>query len=312
MSQKGPVQISVDGSKAFIGEQRVARTIKEEYDPVYPHLFVSAVDPARNVVIWAYKTKDSTDTGNFDKAIIYDYIQNKFVPIELNGQALLSVAQSGITLEGLSEIGSTSISGAADNGSGLIRLTVSSTSGWTTGLIKDVADVGGTTEANATWTITVIDGTHIDLQGSTFVNAYTSGGYVASSIDDIEIPLDDFSTASLPKLGIFNTDSELCFFLGDNLEATLEAAEQTGFRTRTFCNGFMPITDADTVYGSVAGRENLNASPAYNAEQSMNNEGLVPARLSTRYLRAKIRIPAGTEWTYASGVEAMAEADGER
>jgi hypothetical protein len=73
-----------------------------------------------------------------------------------------------------------SVTGAADNGSGAIRLTVSSTSGWSTGDQKVVASVGGTTEANGSWTITVIDGTHIDLQGSVFSHSYTSGGTVAS------------------------------------------------------------------------------------------------------------------------------------
>jgi hypothetical protein len=75
--------------------------------------------------------------------------------------------------------GGTSVSGAADNGSGLIRLTVTSTAAMTTGDVRSVWGVGGTVEANAQWTITVVDGTHIDLQGSTFVNAYTSGGTVS-------------------------------------------------------------------------------------------------------------------------------------
>jgi len=72
------------------------------------------------------------------------------------------------------------VSGAVNNGSGLIRLTVGSTANYTTGQTKLVGSVGGTTEANATWTVTVVDATHIDLQGSTFTNAYTSGGVVVT------------------------------------------------------------------------------------------------------------------------------------
>lgn len=72
-----------------------------------------------------------------------------------------------------------SVSGAANNGSGLIRLTVSSTAAMSTGNVRSVSAVAGTTEANGRWTITVVDGTHIDLQGSAFVNAYTSGGVVS-------------------------------------------------------------------------------------------------------------------------------------
>lgn len=75
-----------------------------------------------------------------------------------------------------------SVLGAANNGSGLIRLQTTSTSNLVTGQRITVTGVVGTTEANnsntgaVTWTITVIDLTHIDLQGSTFANAYVSGG----------------------------------------------------------------------------------------------------------------------------------------
>jgi hypothetical protein len=40
-----------------------------------------------------------------------------------------------------------------------------------------VSGVTGTTEANGTWTVAVVDNNDISLIGSTFVNAYVSGGY---------------------------------------------------------------------------------------------------------------------------------------
>lgn len=39
-----------------------------------------------------------------------------------------------------------------------------------------VANVTGTTEANGLWAVTVPDANHITLTGSTFTNAYVSGG----------------------------------------------------------------------------------------------------------------------------------------
>lgn len=72
------------------------------------------------------------------------------------------------------------VSGAANNGGGLIRLTVNSTTRLCTGYIITIAGVGGTTEANGIWTITVIDATHIDLQTSAFVHAYTAGGTMSA------------------------------------------------------------------------------------------------------------------------------------
>lgn len=76
----------------------------------------------------------------------------------------------------------TAVSGATNNGSGLIRLTVGSTTGLTSGQQLAVTGVKGTTEANGTWTINVIDSTHIDLVASTFTNTYTSGGSAVSAL----------------------------------------------------------------------------------------------------------------------------------
>ena len=77
--------------------------------------------------------------------------------------------------------------GAADNGTGLIRLQISDTSGLYTGNVMTVSGVGGTVEANGTWTITLIDSTHVDLQGSAFANAYTTGG-TTSTIVEVPAP----------------------------------------------------------------------------------------------------------------------------
>lgn len=61
---------------------------------------------------------------------------------------------------------------------GLIRITATG-HGFSTGNVVDVTGVVGTVEANRTgWTITVIDANTFDLVGSTFVNAYVSGGTV--------------------------------------------------------------------------------------------------------------------------------------
>lgn len=74
---------------------------------------------------------------------------------------------------------STTIIGTGVGNGGSIRLTVDSTAG-VTGFPKlAVWGVGGTVEANNAipWDFVIVDATHIDLVGSTFVNAYTSGGH---------------------------------------------------------------------------------------------------------------------------------------
>jgi hypothetical protein len=68
------------------------------------------------------------------------------------------------------------ITGAANNGSGLIRIT---STGHT---FRDedrvtITGVGGTVEANAAnWRVAFVNANTFDLKNSTFTNAYTSGG----------------------------------------------------------------------------------------------------------------------------------------
>ena len=67
------------------------------------------------------------------------------------------------------------ITGAANNGSSLIRIT-STGHKLRTGDHITITSVGGCVEANAAWVVTVVTANTFDLNGSTFTNAYTSGG----------------------------------------------------------------------------------------------------------------------------------------
>jgi hypothetical protein len=85
---------------------------------------------------------------------------------------------------------SINVTSATNNGSGLVRLTISSTSTFSTGQEINVANVSGTAEANGSWIITVIDGSNIDLQSSTFTNAYVSGGTASAQAGFATLPSD--------------------------------------------------------------------------------------------------------------------------
>lgn len=74
------------------------------------------------------------------------------------------------------------ITGAADNGSGLIRITHDLTV--VDEQVVTIHDVAGCTEANGTWQIDRIDATTCDLVGSTFASAYTSGGKIFIEEED--------------------------------------------------------------------------------------------------------------------------------
>ncbi len=115
------------------------------------------------------------------------------------------------------------ITGAADNGSGLIRLTLTSSSGFTTGDTVNITEVSGTTEANGEWVSNLIDSTTIDLQDSTFVNTYISGGTAQPSQGWAALPSDYLAWERVTYTG--NPRSDMMFtasplFAGTNLGFT--------------------------------------------------------------------------------------------
>lgn len=70
------------------------------------------------------------------------------------------------------------ITGAATHG-GLIQITATNHTFREEDRVT-ITGVGGTVEANAAnWRVALIDANHFDLKGSTFTNAYTSGGTAA-------------------------------------------------------------------------------------------------------------------------------------
>lgn len=310
LSLRGFVMSDASGSVTPIGKERVDRTFLADLDPSALGMVLGAADPSGHVVVWSYKSASSSGEGFFDKLLAYDWVLDRWSLTEVDGTFLAALARPGLTLDGLDFIGASAITGAADNGSGLIRLTVESTADWADGQVKNITDVTGTTEANGYWTITVIDSTHIDLQGSTFSNAYVSGGMVNGSLDDLPSSLDAISSSTLPKLSLFDEDARLGFFSGAPLEATLETAEIADHGWRTLVNGFTPLTDAETLAASLGSRMRLNVAATYTPESAMNDDGFAPLLGEGRYIRGKVRIPADTTWTYATGLSPDAQRAG--
>lgn len=71
----------------------------------------------------------------------------------------------------------TAITGAADNGSGLVRISTASTTGLSNGMRVTVVSVGGVTASTGSWVISgLVANTSFDLVATTFAGTYTSGG----------------------------------------------------------------------------------------------------------------------------------------
>jgi hypothetical protein len=123
------------------------------------------------------------------------------------------------------------ITGAANNGSGACRIQVGAglATGKVTGETVTVASVGGATGCNVTTTITAIDSTHIDLVGTTFGGAYTSGGTISGG------------TWNATNIGNWGTSS------GTGSGATVPVAADNV--TFDGSSGGAPVTVAATING---------------------------------------------------------------
>lgn len=76
-------------------------------------------------------------------------------------------------------VATSTVSAVADNGSGLYRLTVGSTADLATGNPVTLSGIGGKVGANGNRTITVVDATHIDIQGSSTTSVTATGTWNA-------------------------------------------------------------------------------------------------------------------------------------
>lgn len=309
LSPQGFKKIPPGGVPTFIGKERVDRTFFADVDTGNLQLVIGSVDPTSTRVYWCYKSL-AGQSGLFDKIILYDRTLDKWSVMKVTGEYLASLSKPGLTLENLDTIaaGVVTVSGATNNGSGLVRLTISSLTSGLTNLNTEnsieVYGVNGTTEANGNWSFTIVDGTHVDLKGSAFVNAYTSGGQIGGALDALTFSLDSISTATQAQLSAVDSTHKLGFFSGTNLEATIDSTENDLGGKRMFIGGGIRIlTDAPSAFGSIFVRDNAQSVATQTQETAINALGICPQRVETRYAKARARIPAGTVWTYAMGVE---------
>jgi hypothetical protein len=313
-STQGFKAIAPGGTPVPIGKEKFDRAFFADVDPANPQLIIGAADPKAPRVYWAYKSQ-AGQAGLFDKIIIYDWMLQRATLVLMGGEYLATLAKPGLTLENLDAVapGVITISNVANNGAGLIRLTLS---GLTAGSgasntnlnianSVDVYGVTGTTEANGNWPFTIVDATHIDLVGSAFVHAYAGGGAIGGSLDQLPFGLDSISTGALAQLCGVSPAHTLGFYAGANLAATLQTAEQGDGDRRLRVQGLRPITDAPVALGSVAYRDTLQAVPAVSAATAIDALGRCPQNLSTRYARGQLVIPYGATWSFAAGVEPL-------
>lgn len=305
------------GDPAPIGKEQVDRFFLADVDRGNLQLVIGASDPQTTRVYWAYKSQQG-NTGLFDKILVYDWALQRWAILMMSGEYIASLAKPGLTLEQLDAIapGALTVTGAANNGSGLIRLTLNQISNAFFQIAGQnfivVQGVVGTTEANGTWRVNIVDSTHIDLLGSAFVHAYVSGGAIGGSLDALSFSLDSIAKASTAALSIFGPTNMLGFFNGPNLEAILETPEIDGEGKKLFTSGMRAMCDASTCRLSIGFRENPSVPLTYSPEEIIDDTGWAPLLVEARYQKGRLRVPYGSSWSYARGVQPDGQIAGER
>lgn len=109
-----------------------------------------------------------------------------------------------------------------------------------------------------------------------------------------------------PGLAAFDSSNKLCFFTGAPMASSVQTSKfEPVPGMRGFVRGYRLIGDAANATGRIAGCERpqdaINLSGA--AMQSIDAQGRIPCRQSSRWMQIQIDTPAGTNWSNLVGVE---------
>ena len=150
---------------------------------------------------------------------------------------------------------------------------------------------------------------------SQFVGAYTVElmDILSQNLENINAALDtDFWSGGQVLLGGIDSDYKASIFSGTANECEIETSELEPFPgLRTNITGVRPIVDADATL-TVKTRERLADTESETSSVSMRDSGINPVRKSGRYVRANVKVPSGTIFTHAQGVDFVASRAGTR
>lgn len=156
---------------------------------------------------------------------------------------------------------------------------------------------------------------HVSLSHELLYPAATQAGYtvdgmdaVSSTIDGLPFPLDSRFWTGTGRLLLagFDTSHRQGFFSGNNLAATIETGDsQLTEGSRTLLRGLRPMIEGSSLTPSltVGSRNHLTQTVTYGNPIAANAYGICNARVNARYHRARITIPASSQWRYARGID---------
>ncbi|MBX6367956.1 MAG: hypothetical protein IRZ04_08240 [Rhodospirillales bacterium] len=137
---------------------------------------------------------------------------------------------------------------------------------------------------------------------------------VAPSLDSLPFSLDSRAwTGGRVLLAAFDPTHRLGYFSGASLAPIVETAEASldGAR-RMVVTGARPIVDGGTPSVAIGARERPMDPVSFGAEITVDAQGRAAQRASGRFVRARITMPAGSDFTHIAGVELEAVPEGSR
>jgi hypothetical protein len=155
---------------------------------------------------------------------------------------------------------SANISNVVNNGAGLVRVTVTG-HGVKQGETVQIDSVTGTAEANGTWIVNVIDADTVDLQSSTFTNAYVLGGRMAWLDRHFSFSLNPDGTINSTDKHTWSSRWPESWRLGNGIKGTDTGKNRkTVFADWYWTAGNQEVVSGFLQPGSTATQLHLNAS----------------------------------------------------
>jgi hypothetical protein len=152
-------------------------------------------------------------------------------------------------------------------------------------------------------------------------NTYSTAGYTLDQLD-VFGPLDQLKfsldsrvwTKGNPQLGWFDTNHVQNFTTGPAMAPTVETTEAQLFPDhRSRIISARPIHDAQVGAAVAVGRRDIvRQSVIYETAVPENILGACPQRITGRYMRFRLTLPAGSGFNALQGVDVMARPEGTR
>ena len=109
-------------------------------------------------------------------------------------------------------------------------------------------------------------------------------------------------------LGAVTTEHRLGSFSGAAMEAVIDTAEQGG--ERMMCHGLRPLVNGSPALALPMCRDRQQDDRTGGEYTEQERDGVCYQHVSCVYLAARVKVPEGTDWTHAVGVEALVEKEG--